>query len=77
MNCPQCRLPLQKNHLGDAAIEECPQCRGIWFDPKQIDEVKDQIAPDLSWMDFELWRKNADFQVLSDPLYCPRCPDIA
>ncbi len=77
MNCPQCRLPLQKSHLGDAAIEECPQCRGIWFDPNTIDEVKDDIAPDLRWMDFELWRKNADFQVLSDPLHCPRCTDIA
>jgi len=34
MNCPQCRQPLQKNHLADTDIEECPQCRGIWFDPE-------------------------------------------
>lgn len=64
-------------HLGDTPIDECPQCRGIWFDPDRIDSIKDEVAPDLRWMDFELWRKNADFKVAPDPLYCPRCTDTA
>lgn len=28
-------------------------------------------------MDFELWRRKAEFEVASDPLQCPRCADIA
>ena len=73
MNCPHCEQPMEKKHIGDVTIDECRKCRGIWFDPGQIDEVKDEVAPDLRWMDFELWRNQADFQVESDPLNCPRC----
>jgi Zn-finger nucleic acid-binding protein len=28
-------------------------------------------------MDFELWRAQAEFKVEFDPLFCPRCRDVA
>lgn len=77
MNCPHCSHPLENKRIGDTVIDECLKCRGIWFDPGEIDDVKDEIAPELRWMDFELWREKADFQVEFDPLYCPRCDNIA
>ena len=76
MQCPECHQEMQNKTLGDVSIEECPQCRGIWFDPGEIDEVVDNISPDLRWMDFEQWRKKAEFRVALDPLYCPRCRSI-
>lgn len=68
---------MQNKHIGDVTIDECMQCRGIWFDPGEIDEIKDEISSDLRWMDFELWRKKADFKVEFDPLNCPRCKESA
>jgi Zn-finger nucleic acid-binding protein len=76
MKCPECNRQMNSKQLGDVSIDECPQCRGIWFDPGEIDEVKESLSPDLRWMDFEQWRKNAEFKVAFDPLYCPRCETI-
>jgi Zn-finger nucleic acid-binding protein len=67
---------MQNKTIGDADIDECPKCRGIWFDPGEIDEVKDSLSPDLRWMDFEHWRKKAEFKVSYDRLSCPRCKNI-
>jgi Zn-finger nucleic acid-binding protein len=68
---------MERRSIGDVDIDECPRCRGIWFDPGEIDEVKDEFEPDLRWMDFDIWRAKADFQVDTDPLFCPRCTDSA
>ncbi|MGD9329862.1 MAG: zf-TFIIB domain-containing protein [Desulfobacterales bacterium] len=78
MNCPQCDKPMTKKARGDVTLDACRQCRGLWFDSGEVDDLKDQVAPpELSWTDFELWRRKAEFEVASDPLQCPRCPDIA
>jgi Zn-finger nucleic acid-binding protein len=77
MKCPECHQPLEKKQVGDTAIDECRRCRGIWFDPGEIDGIKDDIDPDLRWMDLEFWRQKADFQVAQDPLFCPRCRNVA
>ena len=78
MNCPQCEIPMTKKSRGDVTIDACPQCRGLWFDSGEIDDLKDQLGPpDLRWADFELWRKKAEFEVAPDALQCPRCPDAA
>jgi Zn-finger nucleic acid-binding protein len=63
--------------FGHTAIDECPQCRGIWFDPGEIDEVKNRVEPELRWIDFQLWKDQAVFSIQPDPLFCPRCPDVA
>ncbi|MGA8020570.1 MAG: zf-TFIIB domain-containing protein [Desulfobacterales bacterium] len=77
MNCPKCNQPMENKRMGDVAIDECRKCRGIWFDPGEIDDVKDRIEPEFRWMDFELWRAQAEFKVEFDPLSCPRCRDVA
>jgi Zn-finger nucleic acid-binding protein len=76
MNCPQCRQPMQSRLIGDIIVEECCQCRGLWFDPGEIEEIKDELSPELRWLDFKTWRRDAHFQVDFDPLQCPRCHDI-
>ena len=76
MNCPKCNRPMASRRIGDAAIDECRKCLGIWFDPGEIDEIKDEISPELRWIDVGLWREKTDFKVESDPLFCPRCMNI-
>jgi Zn-finger nucleic acid-binding protein len=77
MLCPKCNQLMEKKRIGDVLIDECLKCRGIWFDMGEIDDVKDEMAPELRWMDFELWRAQADFKVEFDPLFCPRCKNAA
>lgn len=78
MKCPNCHQTMETKSIGDVTIDECRQCRGMWFDAGEIDAVKDQLAPpELHWAEFELWRKQANFEVAKDPLACPRCADAA
>ena len=78
MNCPQCQQPMVKKSRADVTIDACSQCRGLWFDSGEIDDLKDQLTPpELHWTDFDLWRHQAGFEVSLDPLHCPRCPDTA
>lgn len=57
----------------DITLDECPQCKGIWFDHGELDKAKDEISPDLRWMDFELWKKEGHFRATPYSLNCPRC----
>jgi Zn-finger nucleic acid-binding protein len=54
-------------------LDECPQCKGIWIDKGDLDKVKDDVSPDLRWMDFDIWKKEGDFQVTEKSLNCPKC----
>ena len=38
--------------IGDVQIDECRQCRGIWFGKGELAEAKDEVDPDLRWLDF-------------------------
>jgi len=53
-------------------LDECGKCKGIWFDPGELDEIKGVFQPDLRWMDFDLWKNLGDFQVASQPVSCPQ-----
>jgi Zn-finger nucleic acid-binding protein len=67
---------MEKKTIGEATIDECRQCRGLWFDAGEVDAAKDALAPpEVHWADFDLWRRQADFDVARDPLPCPRCAD--
>jgi Zn-finger nucleic acid-binding protein len=57
----------------DVTVDECPQCRGIWFDQGELDKAKDDISPDLRWMDFDLWKKEGEFRVTAPSVNCPKC----
>jgi Zn-finger nucleic acid-binding protein len=68
---------MESRRIGETTIDECPRCRGIWFDPGEIEEIKNRVEPQLRWMDFRLWCEKAVFKVEPDTLFCPRCPDVA
>lgn len=77
MKCPQCRQSMETKHFDGIAVDECPRCRGIWFDPGEIDELVDDLEPDLRWAEFEMWKNRADFRAEFDRLDCPRCINAA
>jgi Zn-finger nucleic acid-binding protein len=60
----------------DTTLNECPLCKGIWFEQGELDKIKDDIEPDLRWMEFDLWKWEGDFRVTVDLINCPNCHDI-
>lgn len=75
MDCPQCHKPMDRKRVGDAHVDECTRCRGIWFDSGEIETVKEEFEPELGWMAIAPWQGKARFTAETDPLPCPRCPD--
>lgn len=60
MDCPNCKIPLSNAKIGSVSLDECSRCRGIWFDKNELEEAKDEIDPDLRWMDLRIWALWAD-----------------
>jgi Zn-finger nucleic acid-binding protein len=72
MNCPVDGSALQENRIGHVAVHECPQCNGMWFDEGELEKARDEANPNLSWMDFNLWKSPQKYQVSVHHLTCPR-----
>jgi len=73
MNCPRCQSELQTRSTDGVEIDECPSCKGIWFDADELRRVKDEEDKDLNWMDFDLWKHADRFRVNTKPVNCPNC----
>jgi Zn-finger nucleic acid-binding protein len=43
----------------------------VWFERGELEQTADQAAPDLAWMDFELWKDQDLFNVTESALVCP------
>lgn len=42
MNCPKCANPLvHKSYKGMMDVECCPNCRGMWLDFHELDQLED------------------------------------
>ena len=73
MNCPRCSEELQSTNAGTVQVEECPGCKGLWIGDDELRRLKDEVDPDLRWMDFELWEHPDRFHVSATPVGCPNC----
>jgi len=76
MECPQCKEQMKQSTIGEITINECCLCRGMWFDHGQLDAVKDEVLPDMGWLDIDTWKEQAEFKVRMDPIFCPKCRNI-
>ena len=77
MECPQCKEQMTQRTIDEITINECSQCKGMWFDHGQLDAVKDRVMPDMGWLDIDSLKEQAEFEALRDPNFCPKCKDIA
>jgi len=67
---------MNQSAVGEITINECPKCRSMWFDRGELGDVKNEIFPDMGWMDVETWMDRTKFQVQKSSYLCPRCADI-
>ena len=77
MQCPECDISMNPVAVGDDIIKECHQCKGLWFDSGQLEEVKNEVLPDMKWLDIEELKDQSDFQAQLDIKFCPVCRDAA
>jgi Zn-finger nucleic acid-binding protein len=77
MECPQCKKQMKQSTVGEITINECLTCKGIWFDHGKLDAVKDEVLPDMGWLDIDTWKEQAKFEARIDPNFCPKCSNIA
>mgnify|MGYP001263651782 CR=1 FL=1 len=74
MKCPRCKaIKLNTKVLERVEIDECPSCKGIWFDQDELRQTKDNFDSDLNWMDFDIWKNRDKFKTTEHPAPCPRC----
>lgn len=71
--CPKCAGGMEAINIGPVEVDECRQCRGVWFDKDELRKAKDFTDPDLNWMNFEVWKHEDQFRTEASPLCCAAC----
>jgi Zn-finger nucleic acid-binding protein len=66
---------MEKKQLRNVEIDECQQCKGIWFEEDELRKAKDSADSDLNWMDFEVFKHEDKFKAEPRTLVCPKCSD--
>jgi uncharacterized protein len=72
-SCPACGHKLRTTSLVAVEVDQCPNCKGVWFDYDELRLAKDHADRDLNWMDFEIWKHANLFEVGPRHLKCPNC----
>lgn len=72
--CPQCGTALLaarvQSHYGDPfVVEQCPSCRGLWFDPREHLRIHKDIVPLL---DPGVSPEHGTTPSINTPLHCPK-----
>jgi uncharacterized protein len=71
--CPKCLGEMETKSIGPVEVDECRQCKGVWFDKDELRQAKDFMDSDLHWMDFEVWKHADQFKGGASPLVCVAC----
>ena len=73
MECPIDGTTLETHTVHSTTVEECVQCKGLWFEQGELRKAKDASDPDLNWLDFDLWSDHDFFSVDWSSRKCPHC----
>jgi Zn-finger nucleic acid-binding protein len=71
MQCPNDKTEMIRREVGGVQVEECPQCKGTWFEQTEFQKAKDSIEPDAIWLDFEIWKHEDQFKLDLRGIECP------
>ncbi len=73
MECPNDGEQLEKILFHNVEADYCHRCLGIWFGRDELRLAKDNKDEQLNWVDVDLWRDKAKFQVSEGNKRCPVC----
>ncbi len=74
MDCPKCNVAMDERAVdtikGEVTIDQCPQCKGFWFDTGEAEKLKDRWRSDfIDSGDPDLGK---EYNKIRD-IDCPRC----
>jgi Zn-finger nucleic acid-binding protein len=72
MRCPDCGADLQAVECFGVTVDECPRCKGRWFDRDELRKARESAEEDLRWLDFEPFAVDVAAAPRSGKP-CPRC----
>lgn len=64
---------MEEISVAGANIDHCQQCRGFWFDDKELDALHDAKDMEMRWFDIDLWQDADKMSVKPAGKPCPRC----
>jgi len=70
MKCPRCEGTLHETDYGEAGfvlLDVCPECKGVWFDEGELDQLDDGISSNAELMAY------TPASTEHHALDCPRC----
>jgi Zn-finger nucleic acid-binding protein len=76
MKCPRDGTPLAKVNLLDLELDKCHKCDGIWFDPGELERLRDLKVEDVEEI-LEQKYGDPEFEegTVDDYMRGPRCSD--
>lgn len=70
MNCPKCSAEFETISFSDIEIERCTQCKGLWFDLLEKDDlIKIKGSESIDIGDEQVGQRYRDMQKIQ----CPKC----
>jgi Zn-finger nucleic acid-binding protein len=71
--CPRDKEILTRFNVFGIDLDQCPACEGLWFDPGELDAIKNNMDDDVRWKDFDLrsYAERAHFKHTN--LVCANC----
>ena len=72
MNCPNCKLQLEKTKYKDIELDRCPQCQGVWFGQGELEKAKGESDPLIDWIHVDLFRDIELFHTAMSEKKCPK-----
>lgn len=73
MECPIDGTTLEPHSVHSISIDECTECKGLWFEAGELRKAKDESDLDLVWLDFDLWQDQESFAADWSSRMCPQC----
>ncbi len=73
MECPICKIELEKAIFYNVEVDYCKKCLGIWFEDEELRWAKDEKDKNLNWLDIDLWKDKRKFEISRGARFCPVC----
>lgn len=75
MDCPRCKLPLNRDRYEGVEIDLCQMCLGMWLDTGELEAIVQSHQFEFSAKEKEqiLAGRTARKQGPTTPVHCPKC----
>ncbi len=70
MNCPRCDVGLDEKSFKGIEIDHCPQCKGLWLDFHELDQLEDHS------MDDDERKGMIEYARRESEISCPHCHEV-